>query len=106
MPKNFCQNPLCHLDNTKDRLKKGKYQTRKANSSWYNYFCTQICFNQYFSIHKDRIVNFIGLKTEPSFRDQNDQNIYSMARDIRNRPDYNWNETNISQIIYNQIEQN
>jgi len=106
MPKNFCQNPLCHLDNTNDRLKNGKYQTRKANSGWYDYFCTRTCFHQYFNIHANRIINFIGLKTEPSFRDQNDQDIYSRANDIRSRPDYKWNKTNISEIIYNQLNKN
>ena len=106
MPRNFCQNPLCHLDDTNDRLKKGSYQTRKASQYWYNFFCTQTCFHQYFDIHKNRIINFIGLKTEPSIRDQNDQNIWARARDIRNRPNYDYRSTNVNQIINQELNQN
>jgi len=68
MPKNFCQNPLCHLEDTKDRIKKGVYQTRKSNSGFWNYFCTQRCFHQYFNIFKNRIIEHIGLTTTPNTR--------------------------------------
>jgi len=106
MPRNFCQNPLCHLDNTKDRLKKGKYRTRKALSSWYNYFCTQQCFHQYFDIYKNQIINFIGLKTQPSIRNENDPSFWSRCREIHNRPDYNWQTTNTNEIVYRELNQN
>jgi hypothetical protein len=107
MPRNFCQNPLCHLHDTDDRLKNGKYQTRKAKKDWYNFFCTRECFIQFFSIHSNSIINFIGLKTEPSFRDQDDDNYWYRSRAIQNRPNYNYSKwQEIPRIVNQELNQN
>lgn len=107
MPKNFCQNPLCHLSDTDDRKKKGVYQTRKAKKDWFNYFCTRECFHQYFSINADSIVRFIGLKINPSSRSLESENYWERSRAIQHRP--NWKHSNyleIPKIINRELNQN
>jgi|TARA_R110000787_G_scaffold280129_1_gene390683 hypothetical protein len=62
----YCQNPLCHENETEDRLRgvgsSKLYTTRKANRYYNNMFCTQSCFHEYFSIFKNRIMEVIGVQ--------------------------------------------
>lgn len=62
----YCQNPLCHEDKTKDRLRgvgnNKLYTTRKASEYYNKMFCTQSCFHEYFEIFKERILEVIGVQ--------------------------------------------
>mgnify|MGYP003138372377 CR=1 FL=1 len=96
---NLCQNPLCHLHNTNDRLKGNKYQTRKVyNNSYHDYFCTLNCLNDFLAIHINRIINFIGLKENPSMRNKEDQDYYAIARSL-NTDGYWYNTTTRRQVF-------
>lgn len=107
MPRNFCQNPLCHLFDTDDRIIKGGYQTRKAKREWFNYFCTRECFHQFFEIHSDNIIRFIGLKTEPSIRPTENQNYWELKKTIQNQSTLNYLDyPNMPKMIYRQLNQN
>jgi hypothetical protein len=70
--KNYCQNPLCYLYDTKDRLRgiKGNkvYQNRVVNSRYYYGCCTQSCLNDYLSIYLDRFMDYVGRLYETSQR--------------------------------------
>ena len=106
MPKNFCQNPLCHLEDTKDRIKKGVYQTRKSNSGFWNYFCTQRCFHQYFNIFKNRIIEHIGLTTTPNTRPLDSENYWARAREIHQNRDHDYYNRDADVLIYERLNQN
>ena len=82
----FCQNPLCHLNNSDDRLQKGgNYQTRKlyASKTYADYFCTRRCLEEFWNIFSTRIMNFIGINLAPIKR-------------AKDQPDYNDIAFNIS----------
>ena len=72
--KNYCQNPLCYLYNTKDRLRgvKGSkvYQNRVVSSRYYYGCCTQHCLNDYLSIYMDRFMDYVGRVYETPQRPQ------------------------------------
>ena len=68
---NYCQNPLCHTNTTNDRLKKGKWKTRKVYSnSYHGFFCTLNCMNSFWNIFSERIINFIGKIEKPYVLDK------------------------------------
>ena len=103
MAKNLCHNPLCHLYNTDDRLKKGKYQTRIAYNDYYhNYFCTLKCLNDFLELNIERIIEFVGRVTTPSIRGQEQPSIYSIKQAIN--PQECWKVTN--QQVLNHIRNN
>ena len=85
MPKTkFCQNPICHLNNSDDRLKKGSYQTRKlyASKTYADYFCTRRCLEEFWDIFSSRIMNFIGITHTPINRAKDQPSYYDIAHNI------------------------
>ena len=85
MPKTkFCQNPLCHLNNTDDRFKKGVYQTRKLYGSrtYGDYFCTRTCLEEFWNIFSSRIMNFIGITHTPINRAKGPPSYTDIAHNI------------------------
>jgi hypothetical protein len=81
----YCQNPLCHTNTTNDRLKKGKWKTRKVYSnSYHGYFCTLNCMNSFWNIFSERIINFIG-KIETPFVLDKSIDINDIKETIRTR---------------------
>ena len=68
MSKQYCQNPLCYMSNTKDRLRGVKghksFHNRVINHSHYYGCCTQSCLHDYLYIYMNRIMNYIGTFTE------------------------------------------
>ena len=87
--KNYCQNPLCYLYDTKDRLRgvKGSkvYQNRTRTSDWYHGCCTQSCLNDYLDIYMNRIINYIGRLTETPTRPQHTQFSWEFINQERDR---------------------
>ena len=87
--KNYCQNPLCYLYDTKDRLRgiKGNkvYQNRVVNSRYYYGCCTQHCLNDYLSIYMDRFINFIGKLNDTPQRPQHTQFSWDTINQERDR---------------------
>ena len=62
---NLCHGPKCHTKHTVDRVRgvKGSkvLRTRKVkqhgnNTHWYNFFCSQGCYNDFFHKHVNEIV--------------------------------------------------
>ena len=87
--KNYCQNPLCYLYDTKDRLRgvKGNkvYQNRVVNNNYYYGCCTQSCLNDYLSIYMDRFINFIGKLNDTPQRPQHRQFSWEFIDQERDR---------------------
>ena len=74
----YCQGPLCHTYDTKDRLKgmKGSktYQTRRRTSFYYGKgnFCSLNCQNDWWKLHGDNAVDHFGrLKEAKKLTEQN-----------------------------------
>ena len=70
----YCQGPLCHTYETKDRLRGPKgakvYQTRRRSSMIYDdNFCSQTCANDWFEKFGERAINHFGRLTEPKRTD-------------------------------------
>ena len=87
--KNYCQNPLCYLYDTKDRIRvvKGNkvYQNRVVNNDYYYGCCTQSCLNDYLSIYMDRFINFIGKLNDTPQRPQHTPFSREFMRQERDR---------------------
>jgi len=87
--KNYCQNPLCYLYNTKDRLRgvKGSkvYQNRVVSSRYYYGCCTQHCLNDYLSIYMDRFMDYVGRVYETPTRPQHTQFSWDIINQERDR---------------------
>ena len=70
----WCHGPKCHKSHTQDRIRGSKgskvLRTRKVKEtqwnqdSFYKYFCSNICYNNFASKHADRIVA-IAPRNEP-----------------------------------------
>ena len=67
----YCQGPLCHTYQTKDRLRGTKgnktYQTRRRSSFYYlgGNACNMCCQNDWFEKFGTRAVDYFGRITEP-----------------------------------------
>jgi hypothetical protein len=67
----YCQSPLCHTYQTKDRLKGSKgnksYQTRRRSSFYYGNgnFCSLNCYDDWSKQNMDRAINHFGRITQP-----------------------------------------
>ena len=87
--KNYCQNPLCYLYNTKDRLRgvKGSkvYQNRVVSSRYYYGCCTQHCLNDYLSIYMDRFMDYVGRVYETPQRPQHTDFSWDIINQERDR---------------------
>jgi hypothetical protein len=87
--KNYCQNPLCYLYDTKDRLRgiKGNkvYQNRVVNSRYYYGCCTQSCLNDYLSIYLDRFMDYVGRLYETPQRAEHTPFSWDIIRQERDR---------------------
>ena len=60
----YCQNRLCHYNNTTDRIRAKKssephYVNRTARG-YLDMFCSQGCLYEFMSIYKDRIIQAVG----------------------------------------------
>ena len=73
----YCQNRLCHYNNTTDRLRAKKspkpYYVNRTAKGYFYMFCSQRCLMEYFEMYKNRILQAIGeqgrrtrLKTDPT----------------------------------------
>ena len=74
----WCHGPMCHTYTTQDRVRGTKgskvLRTRKVKQdtdrSWYNpnnfynYFCSQSCYNEFANTHAQQIIR-IAPRTEP-----------------------------------------
>tara|TARA_R100000544_G_C2204415_1_gene48471 strand:- start:274 stop:627 length:354 start_codon:yes stop_codon:yes gene_type:complete len=60
----YCQNRLCHYNNTQDRLRAKKsaepYYVNKKAGGYMDMFCSQGCMHKYFDMYKDLIHRTIG----------------------------------------------
>ena len=66
----YCQGPLCHTYQTKDRIRGPKgakyYQTRRRSSMIYDdNFCSQRCADDWFTKFGNQAVNHFGRIHEP-----------------------------------------
>jgi|TARA_R110002020_G_scaffold152083_2_gene329541 hypothetical protein len=67
----YCQGPLCHTYDTKDRLKGTKdnktFQTRRRSNFYYmgGNACSMRCQDDWFRKYGDRAVDHFGRLTEP-----------------------------------------
>ena len=87
----YCQNRLCHYNNTTDRIRAKKspkpYYVNRTAKGYFYMFCSQRCLMEYFEMYKVRILQAIGeqgkrtrLKTDPTPDEA-----------WANHPDYNLN---------------
>ena len=68
----WCHGPSCHTSHTVDRVRGSKgskvLRTRKVTqhggTSFYNYFCSQGCYNEFANTYVEQIVR-IAPRTEP-----------------------------------------
>ena len=70
MSMKYCQGPLCHTYQTKDRIRGPKgakyYQTRRRSSMIYDdNFCSQRCADDWFTKFGNQAVNHFGRIHEP-----------------------------------------
>ena len=60
----YCQNRLCHYNNTADRIRAKKsaepYYVNRTAGRYFDMFCSQNCLYEYFNMYKDRILATIG----------------------------------------------
>ena len=108
MDKKVCQNPYCSGYNTDDRfIKVGgqKYLADRVNSSLrYNRnFCTRHCFEEWFRIYGDRVIDFIGRKTERSIN-YNNISINRRRNDLARALPNGWLDYHNNPQIRQQIE--
>ncbi len=70
---NWCHGPQCHEKHTVDRVRgvKGskvlrtrKIKTYPGNRGWYNYFCSQSCYDNFANKYIDQVLA-IAPRTEP-----------------------------------------
>ena len=62
---NWCHGPQCHTKHTVDRVRgvKGskvlrtrKIKTYPGNRGWYNYFCSQSCYDNFANKYIDQVI--------------------------------------------------
>ena len=60
----WCQNKDCCYKKNQNQMRGSKgnkyYQSNKSNKYYYNMFCSQGCFHNYFKEHSRRILDTIG----------------------------------------------
>ena len=60
----YCQNRLCHYNNTTDRIRAKKspkpYYVNRTAKGYFYMFCSQRCLMEYFEMYKERILQAIG----------------------------------------------
>ena len=101
---NLCQNPLCHLHNTNDRLKKNNYQTRKVhNNCYHKFFCTLTCLNEFLTIHIDRIISVIGKREEPISRSTDSPNKYDLTRSLCENSNISYYGGQATKLLYRHL---
>ena len=90
----YCQNKLCHYNNTTDRMRAKKsdspYYVNRTVRGYFDMFCSQGCMHEYFEMYKDRILATIGEQFK-MIRKASDPTPYEAWT---NQSDYNlpWNE--------------
>ena len=64
----YCQGTKCHMKKTKDRLKgmqgNKTFQTRRKSNLLFNEFCSNECYNDWFTKYGTRAVDHFGRLTE------------------------------------------
>ena len=58
MSYNNCQNPKCHYNDTKDRIRgtnPNKVYTTRKSTAYFGIACTQTCLNEYWEHHHAQI---------------------------------------------------
>ena len=93
----YCQGPLCHTYETKDRIRGPKgakyYQTRRRSDFYYlgGNACSTRCENDWFQKFGEQAVNHFGRLTEPK-RTDCDNAWYKCFRynGYENTPRYNY----------------
>ena len=85
----YCQNRLCHYNNTTDRIRAKKspkpYYVNRTAKTYFHMFCSQSCLMEYFEMYKNRILRAIGEQGRRT-RLPTDQ---SPSEAFANSPDYN-----------------
>ena len=60
----YCQNRLCHYNNTTDRIRAKKspepYYVNRSARGYFGMFCSQGCLHEYFDMYKERIIATLG----------------------------------------------
>ena len=103
---NWCHGPKCHTKPTLDRIRgvKGSkvLRTRKvkvyANNFWYNYFCSQGCYDSFTNKYIDQVVA-IAPRTEAL-----ETPIKDPEKTTHNNGYYNYNTWDIKVDESRQIE--
>ena len=97
----YCQSPICHLYNTKDRIRGSKgskvYRTRYSNKYLYNSFCSNKCMHDYLTAHMERIIAYIGERDKKE-RSIDQPDYYRMCND---RDLNHWQDNTLIQEIAN-----
>ena len=94
----YCQGPLCHTYDTKDRKRGPKgnkvNQTRRRSSMYYlkGNACSLNCANDWFEEYGDRAVDYFGRLTEPKKLEENNA--------WRKRWRYSWQRDNYQSAHY------
>ena len=95
---NWCHGPQCHEKHTVDRVRgvKGSkvLSTRKGNIypgniGWYNYFCSQSCYDNFANKYIDQV---LAIAPRPECLETP---IEDPKRTKHSNPYYNWYETEI-----------
>jgi hypothetical protein len=90
----YCQNRLCHYNNTADRIRAKKsaepYYVNRTAGRYFDMFCSQNCLYEYFNMYKDRILATIGEQGKQSRKATEDGPWTAWC----NQPEYNlsWDE--------------
>ena len=102
---NWCHGPECHKKHTVDRIRgvKGskvlrtrKIKTYSGNRGWYNYFCSQSCYDNFANKYIDQVLA-IAPRTEcletPILNPEKKTHTYHYG--FNNEHSYNRTETKI-----------
>ena len=101
----WCHGPSCHTYVTTDRVRGSKgskvLRTRKVKqthwnqNSFYRFFCSNNCYNDFAREHAEQIIR-IAPRTEPLETRIEDPK--KVTRHSTYNPDYSWTETEIKKI--------
>ena len=97
----YCQGPLCHTYDTKDRKRGPKdnkrNETRRRSSFYYlgNNACSMQCERDWFNQHGEQAINHYGRITEPKVLTQ--ANAWKIYRD--------WGSPSDTHYLYNYLTQ-
>ena len=92
----YCQGPVCHTYDTKDRKKGPKdnkrNETRRRSSMYYGKgnFCSLGCYNDWAEVFSDRAIDHFGRVTQPKVLTQD--NAWRVRR--------NWNHNGGADTFY------